>query len=50
MSVPGIGVIGSSIVVTAIGSGGTFEHGRDFAVRLGLVHTGARTREVGADP
>ena len=37
MTVPGIGVIISSAVVSAIGTGGGFNQGRDFAAWLGLV-------------
>ena len=48
MTVPGIGVIISSAVVAAIGHGGGFRQGRDFAAWLGLVpkqeSTGGRTR------
>ena len=47
MSVPGIGLIISSAVVAAIGSGDVFSKGRDFAAWLGLVpkqiSTGDRT-------
>lgn len=47
MTVPGIGPIISSAVVAAIGDGGTFTKGRDFAAWLGLVprqiSTGDRT-------
>ncbi len=47
MTVPGIGVIISSAVVSAIGPGGDFKQGRDFAAWLGLVprqlSTGGRT-------
>jgi len=47
MSVPGIGPIISSAMVAAIGTGDTFERGRDFAAWLGLVprqiSTGDRT-------
>jgi transposase len=48
MTVPGIGVIISSAVVSAIGTGGGFKQGRDFAAWLGLVPrqltTGGRTK------
>jgi transposase len=37
MSVPGIGPLISTAVVTAIGTGWAFERGRDFDVWLGLV-------------
>jgi len=51
MTVPGIGVIISSAVVSAIGTGGTFKQGRDFAAWLGLVprqlSTGGRTKLAG---
>lgn len=51
MSVPGIGVIISSAVVSAIGTGETFKQGRDFAAWLGLVprqvSTGGRTKLAG---
>ena len=47
MSVPGIGPIISSAIVTAIGTGDAFSKGRDFAASLGLVpkqiSTGDRT-------
>jgi transposase len=47
MSVPGIGPIVSSAVVAAIGHGGGFKQGRDFAAWLGLIpkqeSTGDRT-------
>jgi transposase len=47
MSVPGIGPIISSAMVSAIGAGGVFTEGRDFAAWLGLVprqiSTGDRT-------
>jgi transposase len=47
MTVPGIGPIFSSAMVTAIGSGEVFSKGRDFAAWLGLVpkqmSTGDRT-------
>jgi transposase len=47
MSVPGIGLIISSAVVAAIGTGDAFAKGRDFAAWLGLVpkqiSTGDRT-------
>ena len=48
MTIPGIGVITSSAVVAAIGTGGGFKKGRDFAAWLGLVprqiSTGGRTK------
>lgn len=48
MTVPGIGVIISSATVAAIGTGGGFQQGRDFAAWLGLVpkqhSTGGRTK------
>jgi transposase len=48
MTVPGIGPIISSAVVSAIGTGGGFRQGRDFAAWLGLVprqfSTGGRTK------
>ena len=51
MSVPGIGVIILSAVVSAIGTGGTFKQGRDFAAWLGpvprQVSTGGRTKLAG---
>jgi len=51
MTVPGIGVIISSAVVAAIGTGGGFNQGRDFAAWLGLVpkqlSTGGRTKLAG---
>jgi transposase len=51
MTVPGIGVIISSAVVSAIGTGSTFKQGRDFAAWLGLVprqvSTGGRTKLAG---
>ena len=51
MTVPGIGVIISSAVVSAIGTGGGFNQGRDFAAWLGLVPkqllTGGRTKLAG---
>ena len=51
MTVPGIGVIISSAVVSAIGTGGAFKQGRDFAAWLGLVprqvSTGGRTKLAG---
>lgn len=47
MTVPGIGPIISSAIVSAIGNGAAFEKGRDFAAWLGLVprqiSTGDRT-------
>jgi transposase len=47
MSVPGIGPLTSSAMVAAVGAGGTFAKGRDFAAWLGLVprqiSTGDRT-------
>jgi transposase len=47
MSVPGIGPIISSAMVTAIGTGEAFSKGRDFAAWLGLIpkqiSTGDRT-------
>src|SRR6185437_17172176 len=47
MTIPGIGPIISSAVVTAIGNGIAFTRGRDFAAWLGLVpkqiSTGDRT-------
>src|SRR5438067_6098415 len=47
MSVPGIGPIISTAIVAAIGAGGVFAKGRDFAAWLGLVpkqiSTGDRT-------
>ena len=51
LPVPGIGVIISSAVVSAIGTGGSFKQGRDFAAWLGLVprqvSTGGRTKLAG---
>jgi transposase len=51
MTVPGIGVIISSAVVSAIGTGSGFKQGRDFAAWLGLVpkqiSTGGRTKLAG---
>ena len=51
MTLPGIGVIISSAVVSAIGTGGGFKQGRDFAAWLGLVpkqlSTGGRTKLAG---
>ena len=51
MTAPGIGVIISSAVVSAIGTGGGFRQGRDFAAWLGLVPrqltTGGRTKLAG---
>jgi transposase len=48
MTIPGIGVITSSAIVAAIGTGGGFKQGRDFAAWLGLVpkqiSTGGRTK------
>lgn len=48
MTIPGIGVIISSAVVGAIGNGGAFKQGRDFAAWLGLVpkqdSTGGKTK------
>lgn len=48
MTVPGIGPIISSAVVSAIGTGSGFKQGRDFAAWLGLVprqlSTGGRTK------
>jgi transposase len=47
MTVPGIGPIIASAMVAAIGKGGSFAKGRDFAAWLGLVpkqmSTGDRT-------
>ena len=47
MSVPGVGPIISSAMVTAIGAGDVFNKGRDFAAWMGLVpkqiSTGDRT-------
>lgn len=47
MSVPGVGPIISSAIVSAIGDGGAFDRGRDFGAWLGLVprqfSTGGRT-------
>lgn len=47
MTVPGIGPIISSAIVSAIGNGAAFSKGRDFAAWLGLVprqiSTGDRT-------
>ena len=37
MAVPGIGPISASALVAAIGNGGAFSKGRDFAAWLGLV-------------
>ena len=48
MTIPGVGVIISSAVVGAIGNGGAFKQGRDFAAWLGLVpkqmSTGGHTK------
>jgi transposase len=37
MTIPGIGVINATAIVSAIGNGSQFAHGRDFAVWLGLT-------------
>jgi transposase len=53
MTIPSIGLIISTAVVAAVGTGEAYDHGRDFAAWLGLVprqqSTGGRTilgREV----
>lgn len=50
MTVPGIGVIISSAVVSAIGTGGAFKQGRDFAAWLGLVPGKCQPADVPSSP